>query len=285
MEIKINGHEADITLDSEKTIGDVMAGMEQWLASSGYRLSGLSVDGQAADESRLDDFFSREISAVKVLEIYTSSLAELTAESLLNLLADAQEYESLDFQDKNQFIKNWKEKAQALFIKEQMPELYDIFVNSFTGQIDPRVVFSITEERLREVKEPLQEFSNLRLLLEETCTRLIDLALDIQTGKEGRAAQTIQIFSNVAEKILRILRQFDIQGYLSRGTDDDKSFGRIIEEFGDLVKDLLEAYEKHDTVLVGDLAEYEASPKLKELYTAITKNIRHQAAEPEQVKI
>jgi hypothetical protein len=285
MEIKINGHEADITLDSEKTIGDVMAGMEQWLASSGYRLSGLSVDGQAADESLLDDFFSREISAVKVLEIYTSSLAELTAESLLNLLADAQEYESLNFQDKNQFINNWKEKAQALFIKEQMPELYDIFVNSFTGQIDPRVVFSITEERLREVKEPLQEFSNLRLLLEETCTRLIDLALDIQTGKEGRAAQTIQIFSNVAEKILRVLRQFDIQGYLSRSTDDDKSFGLIIEEFGDLVKDLLEAYEKHDTVLVGDLAEYEASPKLKELYTAITKNIRHQAAEPEQVKI
>jgi len=274
MEIKINGHEADIALDNEKTIGDIIAGLDQWLAGSGHRLSGLSVDGHAADASRLDDFFSREIKTVKVLEIYTSSLAELAAESLLSLLADVQEYENLNFEDKNQFLENWKEKAQALFIKEQMPELYSIFVSSFTGQINPRVVFSITEERLREVKEPLPEFSNLRPLLEETYSRLTDLALDIQTGKEGRAAQTIQIFSNVAEKILRILRQFDIQGYLSRNTNDDKSFDIIIDEFGNLVKNLLEAYEKHDTVLVGDIAEYEASPKLKELYTAITKNIR-----------
>jgi len=274
MEIRINGHEADIALDSEKTIGDVIAGLDQWLTSSGHRISGLSIDGQAAGTSQLDDFFSRETNAVKNLDIYTSSLAELAAESLLNLLADAQTYENLNFEDKNQFLTNWKGKAQALFIKEQMPELYDIFVNLFTGQINPRVVFSITEERLREVKEPLPEFSNLRPLLEETCARLTDLALDIQTGKEGHAAQTIQIFSNIAEKILRILRQFDIQGYLSRNTDDDNSFDRAIEEFGNLVKDLLEAYEKHDTVLVGDLAEYEAAPKLKELYSAITKNIR-----------
>ena len=292
MEIRINGKTADITLDNEKTTGEVMAGLEQWLAGSGYRLSGFSIDGHAAVLSQFEDFFSREIDTVKVLDISTVSLAELAAESLVNLLADIDEYENLNFEDKNIFFNNWNEKAQSLFTKEQMPDLYGIFINLFSGQINPRVVYSITEERLREVKDPPVEFSNIQPLVEETCARLTDLALDIQTGKEGRAAQTIQIFSSIAEKILRIIRQLDIQGYLSQKMDDDKPFNQTIGEFGSLVKDLHEAYEKHDTILVGDLAEYEASPKLQELYTAILKNIDSKSTdlksinrEVEQVKI
>ena len=152
-----------------------------------------------------------------------------------------------------------------------MPDLYSFFVNSFSGSdINTRAVFSMTEERLREVKAPLAEFSNIKPVLEETCSRLENLALDIQTGKDSRSAQTIQLFSGVSEKILRILNQLDIQGYLS----GKKQFSPIIGEFGNLVEELLSAYEKHDTVLVGDLAEYEAAPKLKELYSVITENSR-----------
>jgi hypothetical protein len=66
----------------------------------------------------------------------------------------------------------------------------------------------------------------------------------------------------------------EIQGYLPRG---EKSFSKVIGEFGNLVKELLEAYEKHDTILVGDLAEYEAVPKLKELYSVIMNNSRKSA--------
>ncbi|MDR1839947.1 MAG: hypothetical protein LBQ93_10245 [Treponema sp.] len=272
MEIRLNGKTADITLDNEKTTGEVMAGLEQWLAGSGHRLSGFSIDGHAAILSQFEDFFSREIDTVKVLDISTISLAELAAESLVNLLADIEEYENLNFEDKNIFFNNWNEKAQSLFTKEQMPDLYGFFIDLFSGQINPRVVYSITEERLREVKDPPAEFSNIQPLVEETCARLADIALDIQTGKEGRAAQTIQIFSSIAEKILRIIKQLNIQGYLSQKTDDDKPFNQTIGEFGGLIKDLHEAYERRDTILVGDIAEYEASPKLQELYTAILKN-------------
>lgn len=273
MEIRINGQTANITLDTEKTIGEIMAGVEQWLGNSGHRLSGLSVDGQAADTSMLDEIFSREIEKVKTLDIFTSSLAELSAESLIKLLADIEEYESLSFEEKNNFLQNWVKRAQAMFAQNHLTDLYNLLVNSFSGgDVNPRTAFSITEERLREVKNPLLELTNLKPLTEEVCARLTDLALDIQTGKDLHAVQTIQIFSGLAEKILRILKQLDLQGYLSQETDDEKSFIKIISEFGDLVNDLLEAYEKKDTVLVGDLAEYEASPKLLELYSSIIKN-------------
>jgi hypothetical protein len=279
MQIRINDQTADITLENEKTAGEVIANIEQWLASGGHRLSGISIDGQVALTSMLDDFFSRKIDDIKILDLYTSTVSELTAESLLNLLADIKYFESLDYEEKKTFYQNWKESAQANFICDKIPDLYNVFVNSFSGgDINLRSVSSMTEERLREIKDPLSEFSNIQPLLEETCSRLENLALDIQTGKDSRAAQTIQLFSGISEKILRILGQLDIQGYLS----EQEPFSGIIGDFGNLVNELLSAYEKHDTVLVGDIAEYEAAPKLRELYSAIIKNSRKPVQE--QVK-
>jgi len=241
--------------------------------------SGISVDGQSADVSQLEQIFSRDINTVKTIDVYTSSLASLTAESLESLYKDAQEFEKLNYEEKSSFLNKWKESPQAVFAAEQTPEIFNLFVNAFSGgEINTGMLISITEERLREVNDPVLEASNLKQIVEEICSRLNDLALDIQTGKDMRAAQTIQIFSSAAEKILRILRQMDIQGYLSQETNNKKPLNILINEFGNLVNDLLDAYEKHDTVLVGDIAEYEASVKLRELYTAILNDTCEQAA-------
>jgi hypothetical protein len=273
MEITINGRAADIALDNEKTVGEIMAGLEQWLANAGQRLSGLSINNAPVPSSAFEEIFKKDATTVNILDIKTTSLAELFLESLLNLHADIEEFESLKFDEKREFLKSWKERPQALFTFDQMPDLYNIFVNLFSGgDINVKFVSSITEERLREVKEPLQELSNLKTLLDETCTKLADLALNIQTGKDAHAAKTIQVFSGLSEKILRIVKQLDIQGILSQETEEKEAFSGIINEFGNIIKELLEAYEKHDTVLVGDLAEYEAAPKLKELYSVIMNN-------------
>jgi hypothetical protein len=270
MQIKINGNAADITLDNEKTVGEIIASFEQWLANSGHRLSGISIDGQNADVSKLDDFFFRDINTVNIIDIYTSSLSQLAAENMAALYNDAQRFEKLDFEEKKLFFNDWKNSPQSAFTNEQMPDLYGLFVNSFSGgEINSETLISITEERMREINDPALEISGLQRIIEETCSRLNDLALDIQTGKDLRAAQTIQIFTGISEKILRIFQQLDIQGYLSQKENGEKPVNIIVIEFGNLIKELLEAYEKHDTVLVGDIAEYEASVKLNELYTAI----------------
>jgi len=279
MEVRINDHPADITIDNEKTVGEVMAGLEQWLSGSGHRLSGLSIDGKPVDLSSLEDVFSKEITSVKNINIITSSLAQLTAESLINLLEDIKEYERLGFEEKKEFINTWKEKPQSLFISDQMPDLNNFFFNLFSGgNIEANTVFSITEERLREVKNPLEEFVNLQSLVEQTCRLLEDLPLDVQTGKDAKAAQTIQIFSGIAEKILRILKQLDIQGFLNLEADIEKQITQMISAFGNLVKELLDAYERYDTVLLGDLAEYEAAVRLKELFDLIMNNSRRTEA-------
>jgi len=266
MEIKINGKTADITIDNEKTIGQIMSGVEQWLSGSGHRISGLTVDGQTADLSSMEDIFAKEIEAVSILDILTMPITELGIMSLVNLIADIDEFEKLSFEERDKFYNNWRERPQAVFIFEQMPDLFSFFEKTFLiGAFSVQTLVSITEERLREIQAPVEEFSNLRPLLDETCARLTDLPLDIQTGKDVRAAQTIQIFTGVTEKIFRVYRQLDIQGYIPKSAAE-KNLPKQIDEFNNAVKELLIAYEKNDAVLVGDLAEYEIAPRLAAIY-------------------
>jgi hypothetical protein len=273
MEIKINGKPADIKADSEKTIGEIMAALEGWLVNSGHRLSGLAIDGQEIDSSSLAKAFAEEIDNVKVLDISTTSIAQLAAASLLNLLADVEEFEGISFDKRNDFYQNWKERPQSLFMAEQMPDLMEIFVSTFiTGALEAGVLRSITEERLREVEAPVHEIKSLENILEETCLSLVDLPLDIQTGKDAKAARTIQVFTGLTEKIFRVLNQLNLQGYI-KNRDVYDIISRLINDFNVPARELVQAYENNDTVLIGDLAEYEMAPRLREIYNAITGGI------------
>ncbi|MCL2806399.1 MAG: hypothetical protein FWD26_10720 [Treponema sp.] len=273
MEIRINGQTLDVNLDNEKTVGQVLAGLEQWLSDSGYILSRLSIDGQEITASQVEEIFVKEIETVKILDIQTENLADITASSLVTLLDDIKEYESLDFNNKTKFFDTWKESAQAQFICAEINDLFSLCTGAFSkGGISAENLYSITEERIREVKEPVNEIKNLEALLNEVCEKLVDLPLDIQTGKDLKAAQTMQLFTSVTEKIFRIFYQLNTQGYL---TDSEEN--KIIEQitdFAGILKELLEAYEKNDSILVGDLAEYEASVRIKKLFSAILENIR-----------
>ena len=276
MDIKINDMALDISLENENTLGDVLAGLEQWLSNSGHRISELKIDGQAVTSSMLEEAFKKDVKTIKSIDIYTNVIAELSAASLLNLIEDIKKFEALSFEEKSKYCEKWQETATAQFISAELPDLYAFCRNVFNnGDVTPQTLLSITEEIQREVNDPKSELINLEPILNEICVRLTDLPLDIQTGKDARAAQTIQLFSAVTEKIFRIIKQLNTQGYLSPDVPqaDDKSLTELMSYFSNILKELLEAYEKNDSVLVGDLTEYEASPKIKELYKAILENV------------
>jgi len=278
MEIRMNGNVLDASLDDEKTIGEVLTIIEQWLSGAGHIFSGLSIDGVAVKASEVEEVFTRAVSAVKCLDVQTNPISDLTASSIVTLLDDIKEYETLSFEDKTKFFDKWKETACGRFISAEIAELYELCVRTFSrGDMDTKSLASVAEEMLREVTEPLKEFANIEPVLNEICEKLIDLPLDIQTGKDMKAAKTIQLFTAITEKIYRIFYQMDIQGYLlnkDNGANSKEQIITQITEFTDVLKELLEAYEKNDSVLVGDLAEYEASVKIKELYAAVTENCR-----------
>jgi len=277
MIIKINDKTLDFSLDSEKTLGEVFTSLEQWLSNSGHRLSEISIDGQVVSAAMVEDVFKKEIKLIKELDIRTNALAELAATSLLTLLRDIDEYENLKFDEKAKFFDNWKNSAQAMFIMEEMPDLYSYFKNTFlSGEISLQTLRSVTEEIQREVNEPVNELVKIEPILNEICDKLINLPLDIQTGKDLTAAQTIQLFTAITEKIIRLFYQLSTQGYIIQ-IEEAKKIAEEFGEFKNVLTELLESYEKHDIIIVGDVAEYEAAPKLKEIYLNILSNCREEA--------
>jgi len=277
MIIKINDKPLDFSLDNEKTLGEVFTSLEQWLSNSGHRLSEISIDGNVVSAGMVEDVFKKEVKSIKELNVSTNAIAELAALSLQTLLKDIDKYENLKFDEKAKFFDNWKNSAQALFIMEEMPDLYSYFKNTFlSGEIPIQTLRSVTEEIQREVIEPVKELVKIEPILNEICDKLINLPLDIQTGKDLTAAQTIQLFAAITEKIIRLFYQLSTQGYIVQ-IEEAKKIAEGFGNFKNILTELLESYEKHDIIIVGDVAEYEAAPKLKELYENILSNCREEA--------
>jgi hypothetical protein len=277
MIIKINGKTLDFSLDNEKTLGEVFISLEQWLSNSGHRLSEIFIDGQAISAGMVEEVFKKEVKSIKDLDIRTNAVAELAAASLQTLQKDINEYENLKFDEKAEFFENWKNSAQALFIMEEMPDLYSYFKNTFSGgEIAVQTLRSVTEEIQREVNEPVKEIVKIEPILNEICDKLINLPLDIQTGKDLTAAQTFQLFTAITEKIIRLFFQLSTQGYIVQ-IEEAKKIAEGFNNFKNILTELLDSYEKHDIIIIGDIAEYEAAPKLKELYLTILNNCREEA--------
>jgi hypothetical protein len=266
--ITINGKTADITLEAEKTLGELLSGLDSWLEGSGQYLSGIEVDGKTYDASSLEKAFDTGLDGISRLNIKTLSWVELMLEALFGVKND------LAFCGKNpagssapeagfQTSAVWKEGHTALFLENNAADIYQLMLQILDGAIPPEKALPLVTERIRELQDPASEIRAASPAISEISKRLEDLPLDLQTGKDARAAETIALFSGVTEKLFRLLH------ILRRGGIAVESAGGFLDEFGSAVKELLSAYTNKDTVLVGDLAEYELAPRLLEFLSLL----------------
>ncbi|MCL2558425.1 MAG: hypothetical protein FWE09_08095, partial [Treponema sp.] len=100
--------------------------------------------------------------------------------------------------------------------------------------------------------------------------RLERLPLDLQTGMDSRAAETAGIFSGLAGKVFRLYDLLRAAGHpVAAIKIGDTQVADYVADFHAMLNDLLAAYERQDTVLVGDIAEYEMAPRLRDFYGAV----------------
>ena len=288
MEIKINGIAADITLESEKTIGEIMAGVQQWLdntsTTAGIYISGLEIDGKENEHSTLDMAFEYPLDSISSINIKTSTWAELMLMALFELRNDLDYWDTQNKEDRQQNRQRWEQSARAVFLQRQEPNLFQMILAALEERelaISKTDLNGILSERIREIENPSQEISALKPITEEIAKRLEDMPLDMQTGKDLKAAETITLFSGLTEKIFRLIFLFshfgtDIKSIQldSINGSEQQSLSGSIEEFKAALKELITAYENKDTVLVGDLAEYELAPRLRSLTSALC-NIKY----------
>jgi hypothetical protein len=271
MKITIDGKTADIALEKEKNLGEILGGIGDWLEGSGYSLSGLRVNGEVLGADAIAGAFDLDLDSIATLDIQTTGLPLLMAEALGDMRRELGDYANAPFEERRSFQGRWTESPAASFLAECLPDIFDMAGRTFRGEDPaPAALASLVDERLRELQAPLPELQGMEALVEGTAKRLEDLPLDIQTGKDNRAAETVQLFSSVTEKLLRIFSLLKLEGYLADTLEiDAMSLGGFIDNFSAALKELLAAYEAQDAVLVGDLAEYELAPRLRTFYAAI----------------
>jgi hypothetical protein len=271
MDISINGKPADITLEAEKTVGDLLIGIEKWLQGSESRISGLQINGKVIDALFLDEALGQDLGNIERIAITISTWQDIALEALFNAQEDLKVYESSSFDDQQSISNRWAKSVTAHFLAEQIPDIYALIHKTLSGEgLTPRDMNGLITERIRELMDPRTELKHLNLPVSDIVVRLEDLPLDMQTGKNGKVAETIQIFSYIVDKVFRLIRLMKLQGFALESLSIDAiPLTAFIDQFSTTLKELLAAYEVQDAVLVGDLAEYELAPRLLKLYAAL----------------
>ena len=299
MDIRINGEKADIIIETEKTVGDILAGLDNWLScgtspeNKNLRLSGLRIDGREIDALSLEDSLGSDLAAIQSLDITVSNLHDLVYTALRDTQKTVEEWARLDFQDRRDCAENWKTRPAAALLLEQYPELFAMTVQTLSGgEPGGQVMAALIDERMRELENPEAELAGMEQFIAGISGRLENLPLDIQTGKDRQASETVRLFTGITEKIFRIFNIFKARGFplgdimvVSPGASgENASVGEaeipvtaFLSEFNAALQEMLSAYEQKDAVLVGDLAEYEMAPRLRAFYAAI-KNPAEKAA-------
>ncbi|MDR2468152.1 MAG: hypothetical protein LBD22_04235 [Spirochaetaceae bacterium] len=258
MTILIDEKPADITLDTEKNVGDVLSALEGWLTGSGLGIAGIMIDGAIIGSTALDAAFTTEITAVNELSLVTVPVAALCLDALrtAQLMLKANDCAA------------WKLSPAAGFLhsyeRELVTHLDAAFAEGSSFDLE-----RIIAERERELNDPAAEFLSLEDSIEDTTNRLENFALDLQMGKDRQAAETAAQFAALAAKVFRLVPLLRCTGLRFEDLELGDGF---FEEFSAALREFFSAYEAGDTVLSGDLAEYEVAPRLKDFYMSLKKH-------------
>ncbi|MQY76900.1 MAG: hypothetical protein GH155_04645 [Spirochaeta sp.] len=120
---------------------------------------------------------------------------------------------------------------------------------------------------LTEISNPVKALNNLALELEKCISEISDVSLLLQTGKDRKAMEAIIRFTELNENLIRVFLNLK----MSRSeeseelTIDDMSLKEFYTELNTVLKELVEAFHSQDSVLIGDLLEYEIAPRLESI--------------------
>ena len=120
---------------------------------------------------------------------------------------------------------------------------------------------------LKDVKNALKE---IELNLKDLIPQLEELPVLLQSGKDSQVSSVLRKFADTFDGICRIITAAALfPEFLGTLTIEGTSVTDFLKEFSPLLSDFENAIKENDTVLTGDLAEYEIKPRLELFYNTI----------------
>ena len=101
--------------------------------------------------------------------------------------------------------------------------------------------------------------------------QLKEIPVQLQTGKDMTVLETIHRFSLDLQGLYQVLPLIPLAGLPGESSAvDGIPFGEYPSELAPVLSELIKALEIKDTVLAGDLSEYELAPRIERLGMALS---------------
>lgn len=271
MRILVNEKELDVTLQNEKTVGDIFGQVERWLADSGMSISRIEMDDDDVSGVAREQWESKPLDDVQQIQLEAALPADRDPQSLITLI----EYFELlarNLEERSQsalrdvlgefpYIRGSADRVLRLTGSsgallgpiEELVETVDHAEDA--GQLSESVcehalkqtnsVISHLQSRLSEILRPEQELRVTASLLSEQLPGVSEVAILLQQGRDEEAMGRIARFSELVSKYTRL--------------NPDIETDELLEP----LNELLSAFNNSDTVLIGDLLEYEIVPLIE----------------------
>ncbi len=124
----------------------------------------------------------------------------------------------------------------------------------------------VLETRRRELADPLRELGHTAEALSGYSEAMTEVPVLLQTGRDREAMERIARFSELTGKLMRLCSlAISHRRRLLPEDWDSQHLEANAEQLYAMLNELVEAFSAGDSVLIGDLVEYEIVPGLQEL--------------------
>ncbi len=277
----MNGTTAEVAAEGH-TIGDILAILDERAEAMGEIIVEVAVNGTALSPDELAEASNRVASGTGTVALVSEPAADLKAralESLIELVrAAAEAMASGDAEAADSAREAWASYRNAfggLFSAEEA-SFIDAFGERLTTENSGTALGSLAEnlatffsERLAELRNPGDAMMAAARLFDAIKDDLSEVPVRLQTGKDAEAMRTMVLAVELINKTVRIMPEFI---RTSRSVPLEVEGTAMPEFYGALngvLRELAQAFENKDGVLIGDLAEYEIRPRLESFYSAI----------------
>ncbi len=283
MTITINDEAIDFTLEKEQNAGAVMQAVSSWLEESGMLVKEIQMNGNTVSLIGEENWKNQPLDGIDSIDIQAVDLREArihqlqTARDYFTLVhkaaseAGREQLEELagSFNDVQKLLPHLLadgsesagpgiyteglEKAGFLPSKAADAEALPGNFEAIAGEAARMAL--LLDQRLKETAAPAQEALSASLALAKLAENLEDVAVQLQTGNDKSAMDTIIVLTELLQSLMRSLSWLP----------EAAATGDITRELNGIFAEMEEALQLSDTVLLGDLLEYEMKPRLLEL--------------------
>lgn len=126
----------------------------------------------------------------------------------------------------------------------------------------------------------LENLNSLIVAIDDITPKLSNVPILFQTGEDQEAMNIIKNLATILENSIGLFAIFkeDSKLHLDKYTVKEVSFELFFKTMTDQLKELMTAIENNDSIMIGDLLEYEFVPNIEEIKNIFTK-IKEEAFE------